>query len=70
LYGRSNRTISCQNRIQSQILAILNTPGLEVTDSDLVLQALHWYLQKNVDFIDAFNAAWMQQQRDRIGLHL
>jgi uncharacterized protein len=48
--------------IQSHILAILNTPGLEVVDSDLVLQAIHGYLEKNVDFIDAFNAAWMQQQ--------
>jgi len=51
-----------KSRIQSQILAILNTPGLDVMDSDLVLQAIHWYLEKNVDFIDAFNAAWMQQQ--------
>jgi hypothetical protein len=30
--------------------------------SDLVLQAIHGYLEKNVDFIDAFNAAWMLQQ--------
>ena len=51
-----------KSRIQSQILAILNTPGLDVIDSDLVLQAIHWYVEKNVDFIDAFNAAWMQQQ--------
>ena len=51
-----------KSRIQSQTLAILNTPGLEVTDSDLVLQAIHWYVEKNVDFIDAFNAAWMQEQ--------
>ncbi len=51
-----------KSRIQSQILAILNTPGLDVMDSDLVLQAIHWYVEKNVDFIDAFNAAWMQQQ--------
>jgi predicted nucleic-acid-binding protein len=51
-----------KSSIQSQILAILNTPGLEVADSDLVLQAIHWYVEKNVDFIDAFNAAWMQGQ--------
>ena len=51
-----------RSRIQSHILAILNTAGLEVADSDLVLQAIHWYVEKNVDFIDAFNAAWMQQQ--------
>ena len=51
-----------KSNIQSQILAILNTPGLEVADSDMVLQATHWYMEKNVDFIDAFNAAWMQGQ--------
>ncbi len=51
-----------KSRIQAQILAILNTPGLDVADSDLVLQAIHGYVEKNVDFIDAFNAAWMQQQ--------
>jgi predicted nucleic-acid-binding protein len=51
-----------KSRIQAQILAILNTPGLDVADSDLVLQAIYGYVEKNVDFIDAFNAAWMQQQ--------
>jgi uncharacterized protein len=51
-----------KSRIQSHILAMSNTPGLEVADSDLVLQASHWYAEKNVDFIDAFNAAWMQGQ--------
>jgi predicted nucleic acid-binding protein len=51
-----------KSRIQEHILAILNTPGLEAADSDLVLQAIHGYVEKNVDFIDAFNAAWMQEQ--------
>jgi len=32
---------------------------LEVIDSDLILQAIVHYTDKNVDFIDAFNAAWM-----------
>lgn len=45
--------------IREKVLAILNTPGLEVTDSDLILQSVFWYAEKNVDFIDAFNAAWM-----------
>jgi len=45
--------------IQAKALAILNTPGLDVTDSDLALQAIGAYAEKNVDFIDAFNAAWM-----------
>lgn len=45
--------------IGAKILAILNTPGLQVIESDLILQAASWYAEKNVDFIDAYNAAWM-----------
>lgn len=45
--------------IKAKVLAILNTPGLEIAESDLVLQAVTWYAEKNVDFIDAYNAAWM-----------
>jgi len=45
--------------ICSKVLAILNTPGLEIAESDLLLQAMLWYAEKNVDFIDAYNAAWM-----------
>lgn len=45
--------------IQAKILAILHTPGLEVADSDLILLAIVWYVEKNVDFIDAYNVAWM-----------
>ena len=45
--------------IQAKVLAILNTTGLDVVDSDLVLQAIGTYVEKNVDFIDAYNVAWM-----------
>lgn len=45
--------------IRSKVLAILNTPGLEIAESALLLQATLWYAEKNVDFIDAYNAAWM-----------
>ena len=48
-----------KKEIQVMVLGILNTDGLEVIDSDLVLQAIVPYADKNVDFIDAFNAAWM-----------
>ena len=48
-----------REEIQQKILAILNTPGLEVCDSSLVLQAILWYVEKNIDFIDAYNGAWM-----------
>ncbi|GJQ53086.1 MAG: pilus biogenesis protein [Anaerolineaceae bacterium] len=48
-----------KKEIQTMVLGILNTDGLDVIDSDLVLQAIVPYADKNVDFIDAFNAAWM-----------
>jgi predicted nucleic acid-binding protein len=48
--------------IQNKVLAILNTPGLEILDSNLILKAIIWYAEKNVDFIDAYNAAWMEQK--------
>ena len=48
--------------VQEKILAILNTHGVDIMDGDLVLQAILWYAEKNVDFIDAYNAAWMLHQ--------
>ena len=51
-----------RKRISDMLLAILNTPGLEVVDGDLVSQAAVWFADKNVDFIDAYNAAWMSRE--------
>jgi predicted nucleic acid-binding protein len=51
-----------RKRISDMLLAILNTPGLEVVDGDLVSQAAVWFANKNVDFIDAYNAAWMSRE--------
>ncbi len=48
--------------IQSNVMAILNTPGLEIPENDLILKSIIWYGEKNVDFIDAYNAAWMEQE--------
>jgi uncharacterized protein len=48
-----------RDSVKDKILAILNTPGLEAAEGDLLLQAISWYADKNVDFINAFNAAWL-----------
>lgn len=45
--------------VQSTLLAILNTPGLEVEQEQILIQAAHWFGEKNVDFIDAYTASWM-----------
>lgn len=51
-----------RHNIKDKMLAILNTPGLEAAERDLLLEAVFWYADKNIDFIDAFNAAWMLTQ--------
>ena len=51
-----------RKRIAEMVLAILNTPGLEVADGNLVSQAAVWFADKNVDFMDAYNAAWMSRE--------
>ena len=48
-----------RSSVRKKILAILNTPGLEIQDTPQLLQAAVWYDEKNVDFIDAYNLAWM-----------
>jgi predicted nucleic acid-binding protein len=48
--------------VRDKVLAVLNTPGLEVADGELVLQAVTWYTEENVDYIDAFNVAWLLTQ--------
>ncbi len=45
--------------VAEKILAVVNTPGLEVADAHLVLQACAWYVEARIDFNDAWNAAWM-----------
>ena len=45
--------------IQKQVLAIINTPGLVVDNDNQIIQAILWYEELNIDYIDAYNAAWM-----------
>ena len=51
-----------KTEVEEKVLAVLNTPGLEVVDGELVLQVVVWYVEKNVDFMDAYNATWMNRQ--------
>ncbi|MFC1853208.1 PIN domain-containing protein [candidate division CSSED10-310 bacterium] len=46
-------------QIKESVLAILNTPGIIINNDDTILHAISWYAEKNIDFIDAYNAAWM-----------
>jgi predicted nucleic acid-binding protein len=48
--------------IRDRVVAVLNTPGIEANQEHLLLDALESYADKNVDFADAYNAAWMREQ--------
>ncbi len=52
-----------KNDVREKILAILNTPGLDVVDSDQILQAITWYADQNIDFIDAYSAVWLLDRK-------
>ena len=51
-----------RSTIQEYVLIITNTPGLTIPDADMIVQAITWYVEKNVDFIDAYNAVWMNSE--------
>ena len=48
--------------IQTKVRAIINTPGLEVGNRDIISQAISDYVDKNVDFADAYSATWLLSQ--------
>ena len=51
-----------RDNVKDKVFAILNTPDLEAAEEDLLLEAIFWHEDKNIDFIDAFDAAWMLVQ--------
>jgi len=55
-----------REEIQASVVAILNTSGLEVESKDLILQAIVWYTENKVNFIGAYNAAWLLAEEMRI----
>ena len=48
--------------IRAKVVAILGQPGLMVQHQEALLQAIVWYEEKNVDFADAYSAAWMERE--------
>lgn len=43
-------------------LAAAHMDGLTLPDSDLITEALLEYAESSVDFIDAYNAAWIRNR--------
>ena len=45
------------------IKAILATPGLKVINKLLVEKALQYYVTQNIDFVDGYIVAFMEEMR-------
>ena len=45
-----------KNDIREKVEKILNTPNLFCPQKDIILSALNVYTEKNIDYIDSFNA--------------
>jgi len=48
--------------VEERVMAVALMEGLALPEADLITEALSSYVESNVDFIDAFNAAWMRQR--------
>ena len=52
-----------KREIIEKIQAVLVFEGLEVLEKDILLQAISFYEKKNIDFIDAFVAAYALENK-------
>lgn len=49
-----------KNEIVTHIQKILNTPNINIDEKDILLAAIGLYEIKKIDFIDAYNAIYME----------
>jgi uncharacterized protein len=52
------------DEVAEQVTTILATPNLECPGKELLFEALLGYTERNVDFIDAYHAAFLGRRRD------
>jgi len=48
--------------IREKIAAILTLQGVRLAERALCLVALDYYVEQNISYADAYNAAWMQDE--------
>jgi uncharacterized protein len=48
--------------VRNKVIGILNTPGLQVENAELIAQAMGIYVDANIDFVDAYNGLWMRER--------
>jgi predicted nucleic-acid-binding protein len=46
--------------VSDYIFAILSMVGLKIEATDVIVLALDFYVNKNVDFVDAYSLSWMR----------
>ena len=46
--------------VRERLLGVVQTPGQRVVEEPLVLKALQGFVEKNIDYIDTYNAVWMR----------
>jgi len=51
-----------KNEVQEKVEKILNTPNLICPHKDQILSALILYSEKNIDYIDAYNALILKEK--------
>jgi predicted nucleic-acid-binding protein len=51
-----------KNDVREKIEKILNTSNLFCPQKDIILNALNVYTEKNIDYIDAFNAMTLREK--------
>ncbi|MBI5555239.1 MAG: type II toxin-antitoxin system VapC family toxin, partial [Elusimicrobia bacterium] len=52
-----------RSEIVSYVQQILNTPNIELKEKDVLLGAIGLYGLKKIDFIDAYNAIFMEAEK-------
>lgn len=48
--------------VRAKITAVFSLQGLHLAEKSLCLQALDYFVNQNISYADAYNAAWMQQE--------
>lgn len=51
-----------RDEVQLRALSVLRMEGLESPEAEILTEALFAYVEKNVDFVDAYNACWMRER--------
>jgi len=52
-----------RKKVQDMVEKILNTPNLVCQHKNAILNALALYIEKNIDYIDAYNAVILKDKR-------